>query len=759
MNDRLRTIAFYLPQFHPIPENDAWWGRGFTEWTNVTRAAPLFPGHYQPHLPTDLGFYDLRVPETRAAQAALAKEHGIDGFCYYHYWFNGRRILEKPFNAVLKSGAPDFPFCLCWANENWTRVWDGWNGQVLLEQHYSPEDDRRHLRTLVDAFRDPRYIRVDGKPLFLVYRVSMLPQPAQTAEVWREEAYRLGVGDLQLCTVESLHGDRVDPASIGFDAAIEFQPDWLNLGTPSRVLDQEVRVFDYATMIQRMRERTPANYRRYPCVTPSWDNTARRRKNAYILHNSTPDIYQTWLHEAIDEAFAVDAEEPLVFVNAWNEWAEGAHLEPDQKWGRGYLEATRRARERSLALSQKEVKPANSMMVDLERPAVAPTVSVCIPTYNGAAYLRETLTSILSQSLTDFELLVVDDCSSDTTESVVRSFDDPRITFVRNLSRLGLAGNWNRCLALARGRYVCIFHQDDVMEPNNLRDKVAVLEEHESVGLVYSNVYQIGARGEVLSTYWYSRPSPEDAGVRPGASFFRQLILGRNEVCCPSVVIRRDCVERLGGFDERLPFTADWEMWLRVSLHFDVAYLTEPLIRYRRHDANETLSFAGPHELDHYYMAKSLVLDKYPAKVEDADALRKQVAENYAAEALEQARLRAAAGDVETARGYLSRAVEFHRRAYGSPPSGKDTSWFLDAVDIVLKQMPTQSPTPIDGKQQPARFRPEFISDVSVLSGREIADLVRIRTILQAIAFKFGDHPAFHWARRLKPLAKRLLVR
>ncbi|HEX5272668.1 MAG TPA: glycoside hydrolase family 99-like domain-containing protein, partial [Gemmataceae bacterium] len=224
-----RLVAFYLPQYHPIPENDAWWGPGFTEWRNVVRARPLFPGHYQPHLPADLGFYDLRVPEARAAQADLARAHGIHGFCYYHYWFGGRRLLERPFAEVLATGRPDFPFCLCWANENWTRAWDGQTRHMLVGQTYSEEDDVNHLRWLATAFRDPRYIRVEGKPLFLVYRALRIPSPLSTTTRWREEARKLGVGELYLCRVESFPDERGDPAALGFDAAVEFQPDWVSL--------------------------------------------------------------------------------------------------------------------------------------------------------------------------------------------------------------------------------------------------------------------------------------------------------------------------------------------------------------------------------------------------------------------------------------------------------------------------------------------------------------------------------------------------
>jgi lipopolysaccharide biosynthesis protein len=220
-NPDLKAIAFYLPQYPPIPENGEWWGKGFTEWTNVTKAKPLFPDHYQPHLPADLGFYDLRLPEARQAQANLAREYGIHGFCYYHYWFNGKRILEQPVNEILRSGEPDFPFCLCWANENWTRTWDG----------------------------------------------------------------------------------------------------------------QEKVIADKA----------PSTYLKFPCVTPQWDNSARRKTGANIFHGSTPELYEKWLKTTVENITFARPDEKILFINAWNEWGEGNHLEPCQKWGRAYLEATYRA--------------------------------------------------------------------------------------------------------------------------------------------------------------------------------------------------------------------------------------------------------------------------------------------------------------------------------------------------------------------------------------------------------------------------------
>lgn len=354
----IRAIAFYLPQFHPIPENDEWWGPGFTEWRNVTSAKPLFPGHYQPHLPADLGFYDLRLPEVRAAQADLARRHGVHGFCYYHYWFNGREILERPFQEVLASGNPDFPFCLCWANENWTRVWDGGERNVLLQQHYSAEDDRAHIRALIPAFADARYIRIDGRPLFLVYRTELLPDARRTAEIWREEVSKAGLANLYLARVENFV-TRVDPTEIGFDAAVEFAPHGAHVGKIKfrgpihrllarlRVLPQAYlhsQVANYRAMMLGMLAKSDPGFKRFRCVTPMWDNTARRRTGAHVYVGSTPELYEAWLAEVARQTVdKFPPEERIVFVNAWNEWAEGCHLEPDLKWGRQYLEATKAA--------------------------------------------------------------------------------------------------------------------------------------------------------------------------------------------------------------------------------------------------------------------------------------------------------------------------------------------------------------------------------------------------------------------------------
>ena len=336
-----RVIAFYLPQFHPIAENSEWWGEGFTDWVNVSKTRPRFPGHYQPHIPADLGFYDLRLSQTRADQAELAKKFGIHGFCYYHYWFKGRRVLSTPLDEILQSQEPSFPFCLCWANEDWTRTWDGRGKTVLIKQEYSDEDDRLHMEWLKSVFNDSRYIKVDGKPLFLVYRAGRLPFPSKTAETWRKAAKDLGIGEIYLCRVESFPDERGDPADIGFDAAVEFQPDWANLGEPAHVVEHSKQtLYGYVDFVQRQIAKAPVPYKFHRCVTPSWDNSPRRSVGALTLTNADPNVFHDWFARVFSNEQAKGIRnDSLIFVNAWNEWGEGCHLEPDRRFGTSFLEA------------------------------------------------------------------------------------------------------------------------------------------------------------------------------------------------------------------------------------------------------------------------------------------------------------------------------------------------------------------------------------------------------------------------------------
>lgn len=344
--EQVRAIAYYLPQFHPIAENDEWWGKGFTEWTNVVKARPNFRGHYQPRLPADLGFYDLRLPEIREQQAALAKAYGLHGFCYYYYWFAGKKLLERPITDVLRSGTPDFPFCLCWANENWTRRWDGADREILIAQKPSRADDLMLIRDLLPFFRDRRYIRVDGKPLFIVYRVGVLPDVRASAEIWRDHCRREGVGEIYLCAAKTY--DTGDPAPYGFDALVEFPPHHLRTPALQDVHDLtnprfSGTVIDYRQFVADWIAMPLPNYTIHRTVMPGWDNTARRPDRAMIFTDASPEVYEVWLREVV--AQTVQARTPgqrLVFINAWNEWAEGAYLEPDRRYGHQYLKATRR---------------------------------------------------------------------------------------------------------------------------------------------------------------------------------------------------------------------------------------------------------------------------------------------------------------------------------------------------------------------------------------------------------------------------------
>lgn len=353
LNRRIRSIAFYLPQYHPTPENDEWWGKGFTEWTNVTKATPNFTGHYQPHVPSELGFYDLRIPEVRGQQASLAREYGVSGFCYYYYWFNGKRLLSRPLDEILATGQPDFPFCLCWANENWTRTWDGQDSHVLIAQNHSLEDDIAFIQGLFPALRDSRYIRIDGKPLILVYKVGLLPDAAQTVRAWRDQSRVAGIGEIYLAYVHNNTNPRLndDPKTIGFDAAVEFPPSGKGVRSPvpRRLLNVKFRglCYDYvATMKNFMLARCPP-YLFFRGVMPSWDNTARRQDSGHIFLDSSPEAYAHWLESAAEWTARMHVgDERLLFINAWNEWAEGNHLEPDKKNGRAYLEATRTVMQR-----------------------------------------------------------------------------------------------------------------------------------------------------------------------------------------------------------------------------------------------------------------------------------------------------------------------------------------------------------------------------------------------------------------------------
>ena len=363
-NKQARLIAFYLPQFHPIPENDEWWEKGFTEWTNVTKAKPLYRGHHQPNLPADLGFYDLRVPETRISQADMAREYGIEGFCYWHYWFgHGRRILERPFHEVLRSKEPDYPFCLGWANHTWSGIWDGCPDRILIEQKYPGKADyEAHFNTILQALTDKRYMKLNGKPIFVVFAPEKLPDSIEFTRQWRELAIQAGFPGLYLIGMTS--NLNWNPKKFGFDAFTLRSPNDYTRKIPTR-LSRKVRnkilyllsktslkdfskqilaapqVYEYKDVVKYGIPNVTHGDEFIPCILPNWDNTPRSGVNGVVFENSSPELFGEFLKKAIKTVSHKPSDEKIIFIKSWNEWAEGNYLEPDRKFGKAYLETIR----------------------------------------------------------------------------------------------------------------------------------------------------------------------------------------------------------------------------------------------------------------------------------------------------------------------------------------------------------------------------------------------------------------------------------
>jgi lipopolysaccharide biosynthesis protein len=342
-----KLVAYYLPQFHPIPENDEWWGKGFTEWRNVARAYPVFEDHYQPRMPGELGYYDLRNTDIIRRQAELAREYGLSAFCFHFYWFGGKRLLEMPIDTFLTTQDIDLEFSLCWANENWSRRWDGGTNELLISQEHSPEDDIAFIRYVDRYFKDRRYMRVEGKPVLTIYRPTIIPDVKATLLRWREEAHRMGYPGLYLIATNSFGFD--DHVKLGFDALSEFPPHAIR--TPDiqphlRLASTRAggHVYSYPSVVENELERATTSLTVHPGVMPGWDNSARRPHNGHIFHGATPALFARWLRHAIGRTVERPAAERFVFINAWNEWAEGAYLEPDIRYGYAWLHALRAAR-------------------------------------------------------------------------------------------------------------------------------------------------------------------------------------------------------------------------------------------------------------------------------------------------------------------------------------------------------------------------------------------------------------------------------
>lgn len=354
-----RVIAFYLPQFHPTPDNDKWWGKGFTEWTNVGKAKPLFRGHYQPKVPADLGYYDLRLPEIREAQAELAKEAGIYGFCYYHYWFgNGKEELELPFNEVLRIGKPDFPFMLCWANESWHRkFWSkdgkGSSKEILISQTYPGEQDIiDHFYRLLPAFKDHRYIRIDGKPAFMIYTPQELPDPSKFIAKWNEMAITEGLNGIFFIGQERLGKEQnlKNGFCNGFDAmnTVNLSSLWINKNKVEQLLRKSVsfitntpRCVNYSTAYNKLCGEVERQEKVYPTLIPNWDHTPRSGKRGTVLTHVTQEAWHNHISNVLEAVRHKSEEHQIIFLKSWNEWGEGNYIEPDLKYGKMFINELR----------------------------------------------------------------------------------------------------------------------------------------------------------------------------------------------------------------------------------------------------------------------------------------------------------------------------------------------------------------------------------------------------------------------------------
>jgi hypothetical protein len=344
----IKPIAFYLPQFHAIPENDEWWGKGFTEWVNVKKGVPMFNGHYQPHVPGEQGYYNLVEDKSiQYKQIELAKQYNIYGFCYYYYWFKGKRLLEKPLDKLLGDKNLDFPFCICWANETWSRRWDGQESQVLMQQVHDDETDRMFIYDVLPILKDERYIKIDNDPLLIIYRAELFPNLSKTVDFWRKVCLGEGLQGLKVAMVQTFGIS--NPAPYGCDYAVEFPPHNIPTAEISKQMTGLVpefsgNIYDYKDVAARAMNKPYGGYPMFRGVMLSWDNTARRGTKSNIYAGANPQEYKKWIASIADYTSNMNNEyEQFVFINAWNEWAEGTHLEPDQKYGMEYLEVTRDA--------------------------------------------------------------------------------------------------------------------------------------------------------------------------------------------------------------------------------------------------------------------------------------------------------------------------------------------------------------------------------------------------------------------------------
>jgi ubiquinone/menaquinone biosynthesis C-methylase UbiE/glycosyltransferase involved in cell wall biosynthesis len=587
----IKPIAFYLPQFHEIPENNKWWRKGFTEWTNTRKAKPSIHGHYQPREPhDDIGYYDLSDWRVLKQQADMAKAHGIYGFCFYHYWFAGKRLLEKPVDMFLDHPEIDFPFCLCWANENWTRCWDGCNDDILIKQNHSEADDIAFIDDMKRYLEDKRYIRIDGKPVILLYRPAILPSAKETTDRWRERLRQKGVGEVYLICAYRVFADTTTPGEYGFDAGYEFAP---NVHMPHQTYLQAVSSDDFTGNLCSYRQfvkdvlhnrelEKNKNFDLFYSVMLEWDNTPRREQGGTIFAYYTSLIYRKWLDRTIEITRREHTEDKrFVFINAWNEWAEGTYLEPDRRYG--YLSLN----ETSRALCN--IKPGRKL----------PRVSIVVPNYNHARFLRSRLDTIFNQTYKNIEVILMDDCSSDNSREILDEYAarHPQITRreYNETNSGGVFRQWAKGIRAATGDLVWIAESDDFCDDNFLDTLVQCFED-EAVLLAYSNSQFVNENGTPMNEGGFESYLEGIDSTKWQASYIETA---HNEVRSAlgiintipnssSVVFRRPDDMRLLDDEEWLSMSVagDWVFYLHLIYGGKIAYDTRTANYFRRYEGS-----------------------------------------------------------------------------------------------------------------------------------------------------------------------------
>lgn len=572
----VKLIAFYLPQFHPIPENDEWWGKGFTEWTNVSKAVPQFEGHYQPRLPGELGFYDLRVPEVQRRQVELAKKYGIYGFCFHYYWFNGKRLLERPLEQFISDPEIDFPFCICWANENWTRRWDGFDQDILIQQVHTKESDIEFIKDVEHILRHKNYIKIDGRPIIIVYRAPLMPKPAETAKRWKAYCKKVGLKEPYLIAAQTF--GFIDPREVGFDAAVEFPPH--NIGVQDITSSVTLlnsgfagKVFSFPDMAEKMKVyNSGATYKFFKNVSPSWDNEARKPGRGHVYANSSPEIYRSWLESACHSALQnPNPDERLVFINAWNEWAESAYLEPDKKYGYAYLEMTKQV-----------LKKITNFF---------PKISVIIPNYNHEQFIVNRIESIVNQSYKPNEIIFLDDASTDNSlhiaENILRR-SNINYKIIRNETNSGnVFKQWLKGIENSEGDLIWIAESDDEADVDFLKNIIPSFQ-RDDVLLAYGNISYIDVNGKInneLENYYdgLSKNHWILSHTRTAQDLFTSDFAIKNII--PNVsgavfrkpILSNDEIQRLLRYN----FAGDWYFYALVSRGGSISYCKEAKSYFR----------------------------------------------------------------------------------------------------------------------------------------------------------------------------------